>query len=186
MTTSFPRFATLRRSAGFALLMGLLTLVGCSTIDSATGSIASRFTPYRPEVVQGNVVTKEQVALLKPGLSKLQARQILGTPLITSAFHEDRWDYVFTIDRQGTEPQRRRLTLRFTGERLDKFEGDTMLSETEFIASISKFAKAGTPPRLEATPEELARYQSAPVATQPMPLPAPARSYPPLESGAAR
>ena len=51
---------------------------GCSTIDSASNSVASKLNPYRPEVVQGNVVTQEQVSQLKAGLSKLQVRQLLS------------------------------------------------------------------------------------------------------------
>ena len=35
-------------------------------------------TPYRIDIVQGNAVTKEQAELVKPGLSKLQVRDILG------------------------------------------------------------------------------------------------------------
>ena len=51
--------------------------------------------------MQGNFVSKEQVEALRPGMSRQQVRDILGTPLVTSVFHADRWDYVFTIKRQG-------------------------------------------------------------------------------------
>jgi outer membrane protein assembly factor BamE len=51
--------------------------------------------------VQGNVVTSEQVARVKPGMTRAQVRDILGTPLLTDPFHADRWDYLFTIRRQG-------------------------------------------------------------------------------------
>jgi outer membrane protein assembly factor BamE len=169
----------------WGLLTCVATLCACGTIDSASNSVLSVVTPYRPEIVQGNVVTSEQVALLKPGLSKLQVRQLLGTPLVNSVFHADRWDYVFTINRQGTEPQKRNLTLLFTGERLDKFVGDTMPSETAFIASISKAPESDKPVKLEASAEELAKF--APSTTPaPAPVSAPNVSYPPLESGAGR
>ena len=62
---------------------------------------ADSITPYKVEVVQGNFVSKEQVEALKPGMSRQQVRDILGTPLVTSVFHGDRWDYVFTLKRQG-------------------------------------------------------------------------------------
>jgi outer membrane protein assembly factor BamE len=175
--TPSTRFALM---TSMALALGGLQ-AGCSTIDSASNSVASRLNPYRAEVVQGNVITQEQVAQLKPGLSKLQVRQVLGTPLVTSVFHENRWDYVFTIDRQGTEPQKRRLTLTFNGERLEKFEGDKMPTETEFIASISKPAASSKPPKLEASAEELARFQSPPVTAPAAPVAPATTTYPPLE-----
>jgi outer membrane protein assembly factor BamE len=92
---------------GPALLLGaaLLALPACSFLQ-----------PYRMPVVQGNVVTREQVAVLRPGMSRIQVREILGTPLLTSVFHAARWDYVFTLKRQGAEPQARRVTVYFQGE----------------------------------------------------------------------
>ena len=39
-------------------------------------------TPYRIEIVQGNVVTKEQAARVKPGMTRAQVRDILGSPLL--------------------------------------------------------------------------------------------------------
>ena len=52
-------------------------------------------TPYRMEIQQGNFVTQEMVAQLKPGMTKEQVRFALGTPLLTDIFHADRWDYVY-------------------------------------------------------------------------------------------
>ena len=48
-------------------------------------------TPYKVDVVQGNFISKEQVDLLKPGMTRAQVRDVLGTPLLTSVFHADRW-----------------------------------------------------------------------------------------------
>ena len=42
-------------------------------------------------------------ALVKPGMSRAQVRDVLGSPLLTDLFHADRWDYVFTIRRQGAD-----------------------------------------------------------------------------------
>ena len=86
-------------------------------------------TPYKVEVVQGNFISKEQVEALQPGMSREQVRQILGTPLVSSVFHGDRWDYVFTIKRKGVEAQRRQLTVFFKEDRMDRVEGDPMPSE---------------------------------------------------------
>ncbi|MBA2965640.1 MULTISPECIES: outer membrane protein assembly factor BamE [Ramlibacter] len=158
---------------------------GCASVDNATRPIANAITPYKVEVVQGNFVSSEQVELLKPGMSRQQVRELLGTPLLTSVFHADRWDYVFTLRRQGVEPQRRKLTVFFKGEGLEHFEGDSMPSEADFVASIGSKRALGKVPVLEATEDQLKR-NSKPAAPEAAPAPAPEpplpASYPPLET----
>lgn len=141
-------------------------------------------TPYKVEIVQGNFVSREQVAALKPGMSRQQVRDILGTPLVASIFHTDRWDYVFTLKRQGVPAQERKLAVLFKGGVLDHFEGDEMPSEAEFVATLDNKRKDAKVPVLEASEESLKQFSSAhavPVPTTPSAEPAPAASYPPLE-----
>ena len=169
-----------------AAIAASAVLAGCSSFDSASNTILGAITPYRAEVVQGNFVSREQVEALQPGMSRLQVREILGTPLVTSLFHADRWDYVFTLKRQGVPPQQRHLTVYFTGDVLARSEGDTMPTEAEFVATLDK-RKAGKIPPLEATEEQLRRAAAsrpaAAVTTAPAAsdTPAPAVNYPPLE-----
>ena len=165
-----------------ALVCGL---GACSSFDSATRSMADAITLYKPEVVQGNFVSKEQVAQLQPGMTRLQVRDVLGTPLMASVFHGDRWDYVFTMKRQGVPLQNYKLSLFFNGDVLDRFEGDDMPSETEFVQRISRERKVKVPV-LEATEEQLAKFAastaSEPEAAAPeQPEPARPGAYPPLE-----
>jgi outer membrane protein assembly factor BamE len=156
---------------------------GCGSFDRMSLGIAGIVSPYKVEVVQGNFVSREQVEALKPGMSRQQVRDVLGTPLVTSLFHADRWDYVFTLKRQGAEPQQRRLTVFFKGESLERFEGDTMPSEAEFVASLDNKRKGAKVPVLEASEDQLKAFPrtaaSAPVPAEP--AAAPARAYPPLE-----
>ena len=175
------------RAAGRAVLVAALLagLGGCGAFNDATRGMADTLTLYKPEVVQGNFVSKEQVAELQPGMTRVQVRDLLGTPLMTSLFHGDRWDYVFTMARQGVPPQRYRLTLFFKGDVLDHFDGDDMPSENEFVQRIGRDKTYKVPP-LEATEEQLAKFpapQAPAKATEQQPAPAPtATRYPPLES----
>lgn len=153
---------------GLALLLGA-ALSACSFLQ-----------PYRVPVVQGNVVTREQVGALRPGMSRIQVRDILGTPLLASVFHADRWDYVFTLKRQGTEPQARRVTLYFKGNVLDRFEADALPSETEFVSTLGS-QEPPKVPVLEATPEKLQEFPAPAPAPEAKPLPPLPASYPPLE-----
>jgi outer membrane protein assembly factor BamE len=142
-------------------------------------------TPYRSDVLQGNFISSEQVAQLTPGLSRLQVRNLLGTPLVSSLFHGDRWDYVFSIKRGTGQPRMYRYTVFFQGDALQRFEGDAMPSEAEFTAQLDVRRKLGAVPPLQATPEQLQAAQPAKPATPPTvsapAAPAPT-NYPPLEA----
>jgi len=158
-------------------------LAGCA--DTAH-RVADVVTPYKIEVVQGNFISSEQVAALQPGMGRQQVREILGTPLMTSVFHADRWEYVFTLKRPGVEVQSRRLTVFFKDNVLERVEGDEMPSEAEFVASLATKVAKPKVPQLEATEAQLARFPAAPQPAPPLdaqpPEPAAAVQYPPLES----
>ncbi|MFZ4480497.1 MAG: outer membrane protein assembly factor BamE [Rhodoferax sp.] len=169
-----------------ALLLMLLSsgagLVGCGSFNAASQGIAGLVTPYRIDVVQGNFVSKEQAAALKPGVSRAQVRDILGTPLLTSIFHGDRWDYVFTIKRKGMQSQSRTLTVFFKGDLLERIEADTMPSEAEFVASLDSGRASGKVPVLELSEESLKALPAPAKKAEPIPLPPLPASYPPLEA----
>ena len=169
-------------------IVACLGAAGCGSFDNATRRIAESITPYKVEVVQGNFVSKEQVQALKPGMSRQQVRDILGTPLLADVFHSDRWDYVFTLKRHGVQEQARRLTLFFKGDALDHFQGDEMPTEAEFVATLDNKRKNAKVPVLEASEDTLNKASTAPAApaaAAPAPeAPAPAASYPPLETPA--
>jgi len=61
------------------------------------------FSPYRPDIQQGNFVSQEMLAQLKAGMSKDQVKFLLGTPLMADVFHADRWDYPFRLAKGNGE-----------------------------------------------------------------------------------
>ncbi len=173
-STSFPLAGT--------AVVSLALLAGCQSLQTSDNFLGV-ITPYRVEVVQGNVITSEQAALAKPGMSRAQVRDVLGSPLLTDPFHADRWDYVFTIRRQGAAPQLRRVVVRFKNDVLESFDsGGELPSEREFVASIDTFKTARNAPPLSLTEEQIKALPvpPKPAATEPI-LAVPTRSYPPLE-----
>ena len=124
---------------------------GCGAIDERIRGALGAMAPYEVEVVQGNFLSEEQVGTLKPGMSHQQVRELLGTPLLMDIFHADRWDYVFTIRRQGIAARQLRLAVFFENDRFDRSVGDRMPSEREFIALLDSRgdrapAPAASPP----------------------------------------
>ena len=81
------RCATALRSA--AALAVVLLAAGCSAWSADSDSVLGLVSPYRIPVQQGNVVTQEQLSRVKPGMNRLQVRDVLCTPLLTDTFHVD-------------------------------------------------------------------------------------------------
>ncbi|WP_172601739.1 outer membrane protein assembly factor BamE [Sulfuricystis thermophila] len=109
-------------------LPSLLLLVTALTACSSAPDITSRLSPYRIDVRQGNFVTQEMVAKLKPGMSRDQVRFALGTPLVTDIFHANRWDYVYRFQPGRGEVQLRRLSVFFEDDKLVRVGGDVVPS----------------------------------------------------------
>lgn len=157
-------------------------LAGCASQLQTSQTLFGLVTPYRMELVQGNVITKEQLAQVRIGLNRRQVRDLLGTPLLSDVFHDNRWDYLFTIERQGREPQRRSIVLRFNGDVLAAIEAGDLPSEQQFVSSITREPKF--PDRkLELTAEERAALPKPPQRAASAAEPSgPVRPYPPLET----
>jgi outer membrane protein assembly factor BamE len=85
--------------------------------------------PYRPDVQQGNIVTKDMVEQLRPGMTRDQVRFLLGTPMLTDIFHQDRWDYTYYLRRKSGETQIRKLSVVFAEGKLKGFDSDAMPAE---------------------------------------------------------
>jgi len=161
-------------------VIALACVVACVGLTACSSNLI-----YKPEVVQGNFVSREQVQALRAGMPRQAVRDVLGTPLVTSLFHADRWDYAFTIRRQGAEPQQRRFSVFFKGDALDRIEGDALPTEAEFAAKLDSRRPPAKLPELKATDADLAKFPAKPApaanATQSM-APAGPVSYPPLEA----
>ena len=103
------------------------------------------FSPYRPDIQQGNFVTEEMLKQLKLGQTRDQVRFILGSPLLQDAFHKDRWDYPFYLARGNGELTTSRVTVYFKDNKVDHFDGANLPTEREYIARIAGPAKVVAP-----------------------------------------
>jgi outer membrane protein assembly factor BamE len=104
-------------------LLAAAILPACKSIDVPK---VPGVTPYRMVIQQGNFISQEMVAQLKPGMTKEQVRFILGTPLVTDIFHADRWDYVFFRELADGKRDQRNLSVVFEKDKLARVLGDLM------------------------------------------------------------
>ncbi len=100
------------------LLMG--SLAGCGGWSNPIG----RISPYKIEIQQGNSISQDMLARLKPGMTPSQVRFVLGTPLLVDPFRDNRWDYVYRLQQGDKLLEQRRVTIVFENDRLKAIEGD--------------------------------------------------------------
>jgi outer membrane protein assembly factor BamE len=160
------------------MLFMCASLAGCGNFSGVT---QDTFKPYVPEVVQGNFVSKEQRQAINSGMARAQVKDILGTPLVSSLFHADRWDYAFSIRRQGVPPQSFQLTVFFKNDVVSSVDSGDLPSESEFVDRLRVQRKAAAVTHLQASEEDLKKFPSPKAADSSRPSAALPASYPPLE-----
>jgi outer membrane protein assembly factor BamE len=113
-------------------------LAGCA-MDPVTNLFTNIV--YKIDVKQGNVITKEMIDQLKPGMNKRQIRYLLGTPILIDVFHQERWDYIYT-DKPGGYPRlQKRISLFFKEDQLAGLQGDF---KPEAVAQVGLRKKSTT------------------------------------------
>lgn len=84
-------------------------------------------TAHRLDLEQGNNIKLEQLEKIKTGMSKGEVRRIMGLPIISDPFHNQRWDYIYRyLPKSGFE-RKSLLTLEFENDILVKID------DSEFI-----------------------------------------------------
>ncbi len=102
---------TLPMRKALVLLLAAVLVSGCNFI-------------YRQPVFQGNLLEKNNVEQIKPGMTQAQVVALLGTPPLADPFHQSRWDYAATERRDHGDTQVKNLTLWFEGDTLARMEGE--------------------------------------------------------------
>lgn len=118
----------------------LLACAGCST---------PLLSPYKMDIRQGNYVTPEMREKLKLGMTRQQVRYVLGTPMISDAFHGDRWDYPYRLEQRGEIVEKQQLTLYFDGDNLARVEDNGKVVADMPVMVVEKPAE---PPVAKADP----------------------------------
>lgn len=70
---------------------------------------------YRIDIEQGNFLQPDSAEQITIGMSQAEVQQLLGTPMVQDAFHQNRWDYVYQ-KRTGKTGlvENQRITVLFT------------------------------------------------------------------------
>lgn len=114
---------TARKICAIALVF---TLTGCSgfSMPSFDFSMPKLPTMHKFDIQQGNVITQDMVDQLKPGMTRSQVRYIMGTPLISDTFNQNRWDYFYSLQPSKGGEVRERIAIFFDNDQLIGLKGD--------------------------------------------------------------
>ena len=84
---------------------------------------------YKLTVQQGNIVTQDMVDQLKEGMTKRQVAYVMGTPLIRSPYQQERWDYLYTLERRDKVVKSYQISVFFKDDLYTHFEGEVPSEE---------------------------------------------------------
>lgn len=77
---------------------------------------------HRVDIQQGNMIETTQLEKLKVGMDKNQTKFVMGTPLITDPFHDNRWDYVYRRRAETGDVELKRVSVFFTNDVVERIE----------------------------------------------------------------
>ena len=87
-------------------------------------SCANGFLPaaHRHPLQQGNLITAEEIAQLRVGMSEEQVRYLLGSPITPNLSDDGQWLYTFTAGRLVEPGEASVLALHFESGRLHEID----------------------------------------------------------------
>ena len=110
----------MRKTALILAIASSVTLSGCGYLSSFV---------YKADIPQGNFIEEKLVKKLRVGMSKEQVRFVIGTPMVTNPFSEDRWYYVYRLQRGNGELVTKQLIAQFQDNKLASVSGDYEVSD---------------------------------------------------------
>lgn len=126
-------------------LLASLTLASCSTIlDNLPGI-------YTLDVQQGNMIDQSMIDQLRPNMSKRQVLYIMGSPMLTDAFHQNRWDYIYSNQPGGEPRMQKKISLLFKDDQVIGVQGDFKPSSLPVIKESTETTVDLPPRELEKT-----------------------------------
>lgn len=101
-----------KHAAGIALVLTLA--IGASALSGCV---------YRIDIQQGNFLEDKDIDRVTVGMTRVQVRSLLGTPMVADPFETTRWDYVYYL-KQGRlkKPEQRHFIVFFDGDKVTKID----------------------------------------------------------------
>jgi outer membrane protein assembly factor BamE len=135
----------------------IIALFACLWLTAC--SLADWRLVHRIDVQQGNVIDQKALDQLKPGMTRRQVQFLIGSPIVTDVFHQDRWDYIYRMQPGKGEATEETVTLYFENDALARISG-TMHPEAtgDGQATAHEQVTLVVPPEERIPPGLLSRF----------------------------
>jgi outer membrane protein assembly factor BamE len=81
---------------------------------------------YRIDIQQGNFLEDKDIDRVAVGMTRVQVRSLLGTPMVADPFESSRWDYVYYFKRgRATDAVQRQFTVFFEDDKVVRIARST-------------------------------------------------------------
>jgi outer membrane protein assembly factor BamE len=84
---------------------------------------------HRIDIQQGNFLEDKDIDRVSVGMTRVQVRSLLGTPMVADPFQNSRWDYVYYLKiGRAKQPIQRHFIVFFEDDkvsRIDRSAADT-------------------------------------------------------------
>ncbi len=95
---------------------------------------------HRIDIQQGNFLKTEDIDRVAVGMTRVQVRSLLGTPMVADPFVSTRWDYVYYLKRgRWTEPRKRHFIVHFDAtDKVERIEKTTDTTQPTVKTAAAK------------------------------------------------
>jgi outer membrane protein assembly factor BamE len=108
MTPTTARSRIRNALIAVAALLALGTLSGCV---------------YRIDIQQGNFLEAKDIDRVAVGMTRVQVRSLLGTPMVADPFEGWRWDYVYYMKKgRWRKPEQRHFIVFFEEDKVTRID----------------------------------------------------------------
>ena len=87
-------------------------------VMAVTLSSCAVFRPHKNDVDQGNVITNNEIERLHTGMSENDVKDVMGDPVMTNIFADNRLNYIYTMQRGYHDMKIKRVICVFEYGRL--------------------------------------------------------------------
>ncbi len=78
---------------------------------------------HRIDIQQGNFLEAKDIDRVTTGMTRVQVRALLGTPMVADPFTSTRWDYVYYLKRgRWQRPEQRHFIVFFDADKVNRID----------------------------------------------------------------
>lgn len=109
------------RTLGLLVVMAVALFTGCV---------------HRIDIQQGNFLEAKDIDRVTVGMTRVQVRALLGTPMVADPFTSSRWDYVYYLKRgRWKKPEQRHFIVFFETDKVNRIDrSDNSAAKTAVVA----------------------------------------------------